>query len=200
MLRPLYSQYPLDRRLSEPQSRPGRRGENSWLYRNSKYDPLVVEPVARRYTDCAIPALKSLGSPLKSHPLFRSLILPPFARSKNEKWCKLLTERSGCKRQCYRLNADSLLGLVFGSDNRGDMCLRNVGFYLVWRRYMTEVLQLFIITLWEPKIPLRFILGSLVLRHIFRLKPLFLQNRTRAHVSAEPIAVRTDYCQAGYGR
>jgi hypothetical protein len=32
------------------------RRENSWLYRDSKSDPSVVQPVASRYTDCAIPA------------------------------------------------------------------------------------------------------------------------------------------------
>jgi hypothetical protein len=33
--------YPFHRRLSEPQSQSGRRGENSWPYRDSNSDPLV---------------------------------------------------------------------------------------------------------------------------------------------------------------
>jgi hypothetical protein len=33
--------YPLDRRLGGPQSRYGRRGENSWPYRDSNSDPVV---------------------------------------------------------------------------------------------------------------------------------------------------------------
>jgi hypothetical protein len=30
--------------------------ENSWYHRDSNSDPSVVQPVASRYTDCAIPA------------------------------------------------------------------------------------------------------------------------------------------------
>jgi hypothetical protein len=57
--RPLYPQgkstrCPLDRRLGGPQSRSERRGENSCYHRDSNSDPLVVHPVASRYTDCAI--------------------------------------------------------------------------------------------------------------------------------------------------
>jgi hypothetical protein len=52
---PLYSQgksprCTLDRRLGGPQSRAGRFGEEKIL------DPSVVQPIASRYTDCAIPA------------------------------------------------------------------------------------------------------------------------------------------------
>jgi hypothetical protein len=36
--------YPLDRGLSRPQSRSGRRGENSWPYRDLNSDPSVVQP------------------------------------------------------------------------------------------------------------------------------------------------------------
>jgi hypothetical protein len=41
-----------------PKSRSGRCGENSWPHRDSNSDPSVVQPVANRYTDCAIPALQ----------------------------------------------------------------------------------------------------------------------------------------------
>jgi hypothetical protein len=34
--------------------RSGRRGENSWPYRDSKSDPSIVQPIASRYTDYAI--------------------------------------------------------------------------------------------------------------------------------------------------
>jgi hypothetical protein len=54
---PLYSRgkrppYPLDRRLSGPQSRSGWRGrrKNSWPSRNSNPDSSVVQPVASRCT------------------------------------------------------------------------------------------------------------------------------------------------------
>jgi hypothetical protein len=48
----------MDRRLGEPQGQSGRLGEekNSYSHRNSNSDPLVAQPVARGYTDCAIPA------------------------------------------------------------------------------------------------------------------------------------------------
>jgi hypothetical protein len=52
--------YPLDRRLSGPQSRSGRRGENSWTFRGSNSDFSVVQPVASRYTDYAIPAAATI--------------------------------------------------------------------------------------------------------------------------------------------
>jgi hypothetical protein len=61
--RSLYSQgrspwYPLGRRLSGPQSRSGRGGEE----KNSQPPPginpnPIVQPVAQRYTDWAVPAL-----------------------------------------------------------------------------------------------------------------------------------------------
>jgi hypothetical protein len=60
--RPLYPRgksplCPLDRRLSGPESRSGRRGENSWPNRDSKFVPSDVQPVASHYTDSAIPFL-----------------------------------------------------------------------------------------------------------------------------------------------
>jgi hypothetical protein len=53
--RPLYPrgkspQYPLNRSLGGPKKRSGLHGEEKIL------DPTVVQPVASRYTDCAIPA------------------------------------------------------------------------------------------------------------------------------------------------
>jgi hypothetical protein len=39
-----------------PQSRSGRRREKFLPYRDSNSNPSVVQPVASRYTDCAIPA------------------------------------------------------------------------------------------------------------------------------------------------
>jgi hypothetical protein len=36
--------------------RPVLKAENSWFYLDSNSDPSVVQPVASRYTDCAIPA------------------------------------------------------------------------------------------------------------------------------------------------
>jgi hypothetical protein len=58
---PLYQRgqsppYPLNRRLGGPQSGSGRCGENSCPHRDSNSDPSVVQSVANRYTDCAIPA------------------------------------------------------------------------------------------------------------------------------------------------
>jgi hypothetical protein len=57
-LRSLHPRYPLERRLSGSQGRPGWRTENSWRYRNSNSDLLAVPTVASRYTDCATAALK----------------------------------------------------------------------------------------------------------------------------------------------
>jgi hypothetical protein len=37
------------------------RSNNSWPYRDSNPDLSVVQPVASRYTDCAIPANKYVG-------------------------------------------------------------------------------------------------------------------------------------------
>jgi hypothetical protein len=36
--------YPLDRRLGGPRGWSRRRGENSWPYRDSNFDPSVVQP------------------------------------------------------------------------------------------------------------------------------------------------------------
>jgi hypothetical protein len=60
--RPLYPwgkspPYPLDK-LGGPQSWSRRHGENSWTYWDSNSDPSVVQPVASRSTDYAIPAPK----------------------------------------------------------------------------------------------------------------------------------------------
>jgi hypothetical protein len=57
MPQPLYprgksSQYPLDRRLSGPQSQTWR-WENSWPYRHSDSNPSVIQPLASHYTNCA---------------------------------------------------------------------------------------------------------------------------------------------------
>jgi hypothetical protein len=48
----------LDWRLDGPQNRSARRGEGkrSYPYRISNSDLSAVQPVASRYTDCAIPA------------------------------------------------------------------------------------------------------------------------------------------------
>jgi hypothetical protein len=41
----------LNRRLGGPQSRSGLRIENSWPYQDLNSDPLVIQPVASRYTN-----------------------------------------------------------------------------------------------------------------------------------------------------
>jgi hypothetical protein len=48
--------YTLDKRLGGPQRWSGRRGEGKILdpYRESNSDPSAIQPVASRYTDCAI--------------------------------------------------------------------------------------------------------------------------------------------------
>jgi hypothetical protein len=63
--RPLYPRgksprYSLDRRLRGPSGPVWTiwRRENSWPYRKSNSDPSVVQPVASRYTDWAIPVPK----------------------------------------------------------------------------------------------------------------------------------------------
>jgi hypothetical protein len=58
--------YPFYRKLGGPQSRPGQHGEVKIVYPtgNRTPVPLVVQPVASRYTDWAIPA------PLKVVPMF----------------------------------------------------------------------------------------------------------------------------------
>jgi hypothetical protein len=53
--RPLYSEgknswYPLDRRLSEPQSRSGCGGEEKNSQSLPGLEPLIIQPVAQRYT------------------------------------------------------------------------------------------------------------------------------------------------------
>jgi len=48
------TRYPLYRRLGGPQSRSGRVRKTSTP---PGFDPRTVQPVASRYTDCAIPAL-----------------------------------------------------------------------------------------------------------------------------------------------
>jgi hypothetical protein len=58
MLRPLYSRgnsprYPLDMRLDWLQSESGSYGGNSWPYRDSKFEPFIVQSVVSRCTDCA---------------------------------------------------------------------------------------------------------------------------------------------------
>jgi hypothetical protein len=70
--RPLYPRgksprYPLERRLGGPQSRSGRSGEEKIIDPTGTRtpDPSVVQPVASRYTDYAIPAPKRFSSNIK---------------------------------------------------------------------------------------------------------------------------------------
>ena len=53
VLPPVKTRYPLYRRLGGPQGRSGRVREIS---PPPGFDPRTVQPVASRYTDCAIPA------------------------------------------------------------------------------------------------------------------------------------------------
>jgi hypothetical protein len=46
------------------------RRENSWAYRDSNSDTSVVQPVASRYTDCAVPALITPCSPFEVNQRF----------------------------------------------------------------------------------------------------------------------------------
>ena len=57
-LTPGKTRYPLYRRLGGPQGRSRRMWKISPL---PGFDPRTVQPVASRYTDCAIPALVLLG-------------------------------------------------------------------------------------------------------------------------------------------
>jgi hypothetical protein len=57
--RSLYPRYTLDRKLGEPQSRSGRRGEEKIL------DPPVVQAVDSRYTDYAIPSREHIEEECK---------------------------------------------------------------------------------------------------------------------------------------
>jgi hypothetical protein len=54
--------YTLGRRLGEPQSRPGRRGEEKILDPTGTQTPTpqLSSPIANHYTDCAITALTFL--------------------------------------------------------------------------------------------------------------------------------------------
>jgi len=48
------SRYPLYRRMAGPQGPTGRVGKSS---HTPAFDPRTFQPLARRYTDCAFPAL-----------------------------------------------------------------------------------------------------------------------------------------------
>ena len=54
-LPPVKTRYPLYRRLGGPQGRSGRVRKTS---SPPGFDPRTVQPVAKRYTDCAIPVLQ----------------------------------------------------------------------------------------------------------------------------------------------
>jgi hypothetical protein len=71
--RPLYPWYPLDRRLGGPQSRSGRCGKNSWPYQDSNFDPSVIQPIASRYTDYAIPVPNTVSQ----YIVYMKLLLGP---------------------------------------------------------------------------------------------------------------------------
>jgi hypothetical protein len=63
--RPLYHQgkspcYPLDRRLDRPQSRSGHSGEEKNSQPLPGSGPPIIQPVAQRYTNWAIPAPVSI--------------------------------------------------------------------------------------------------------------------------------------------
>jgi hypothetical protein len=109
--RPLYPQgksprYPLYRRLGGPQSQSGRRGEKSFPYRDSNFDLSAVQPVASRYTDCAIPNLNYLN-----FTIYCVGLVPRIRRSqcyKNE-----------CARERVRGSEDlSQHVIVYGLDDR----------------------------------------------------------------------------------
>ena len=67
VLPPGKTRYPLYRRLGRPQGRSGRVRKISPL---PGFDPRTVQPVASRYTDCAIPAPDPTGDDRKCscHP------------------------------------------------------------------------------------------------------------------------------------
>jgi hypothetical protein len=71
--RPLYPQgksscYPLDRRLGGPQSRSGHGGEEKNPQPLPELEPLIIQPVAQRYTT-------ELNRLLQIHILFNNVII-----------------------------------------------------------------------------------------------------------------------------
>jgi hypothetical protein len=74
--RPLYSQekspwYPLDRRMGGSQSRSGRGGEEKNSYPLPGLEPLIIQPVAQRYTT----ELSLLRISPRTRPYFEGHIL-----------------------------------------------------------------------------------------------------------------------------
>jgi hypothetical protein len=68
---PRYPRYPFDTRLGGPQSRSGRYGKVKILYPTGTRTPAppVVQSVASRYTDWAIPAPTHRNENIKSHKI-----------------------------------------------------------------------------------------------------------------------------------
>jgi hypothetical protein len=73
-------------------------------HRNSNSDPSVAQPVASRYTDCAIPAPRDLRKRIKYIP-----------KRKNQ----------------YLYFICCLLDLLYGPEDRDSAFLRNVGTFLI---------------------------------------------------------------------